>query len=284
MSSPPARLIAVAASLSALAVPASAGAQKAVMSNQQCERSLSQVETAPEEVMTRGALHLCGARGAEALARLVRQAAHRTDDAYWTTLFWATETPLQPVLDAAVDLARDRTAPVSNRIRGLVLLAHQVYGEDVHLMTPGGHFDSLTTADDCRFAASGDGGPLKGQVSVLRQVAKSLSDDRTEPHPLRLAALCIVRHDRPSYQLAEDPGRIRISVACGSDYDIRNDLDHQIILRFDVRGTAAGGNLVVPPHRKIRFDTFAPGTARFFTGDELIAAVPSSPKRCTTEP
>src|SRR6266545_3413856 len=146
MSARPLRRIALAASVAALAAPHPAGAQPAAASNQQCERSLRQVDSAPEEVMTRGALHMCGDRGAAALATLVRRAAHRTDDTYWTTLFWATETPLQPVLDAAADLARDRTAPVPNRIRGLVLLAHQVYGPNVQLMAPGGRIDSLPSA------------------------------------------------------------------------------------------------------------------------------------------
>ena len=284
MTSPSARLFALAASLSALAVPHLAGAQQPVASDQQCERSLRQVETAPEEVMTRGALHLCGERGAAALASLVRRAAQRTDETYWTTLLWATETPLQAVLDAAADLARDRTAPVRTRIRGLVLLAHQIYGPDVHLMAPGGQFDSLESADYCRFTASGDGGPLKGQVAVLEQVAKRLSDDRTEPRALRLAALCIVRLNRPGYQLVEDPSRIHIIAECERRYRVKSDIDHQFMIAWDVVGSTAHGSVVVPANAEKVFFTDALGVARFYTGDELIAVIPSSPKSCATEP
>ena len=56
------------------------------------------------------------------------------------------------------------------------------------------------------------------------------------------------------------------------------------MIRYDVPGTAAHGNIILPANREILVFTDAPGTARFFTADDLIAAVPNSPKRCTVEP
>jgi hypothetical protein len=245
-----------------------------------CERLIHLAAAEPEAALGSRRLHRCGPQGIGTLASLVRQAATRSDSAFLDRLSAATraasEEPNEPVFNAAAELARDNNTRLWSRVLGLRIMVQQVYGRDAHIAFSGG-LDDSAQPEFCRV-----GRRRAPQLSLLRlqQIAKMVSDDRSAPRLVRITALCILREYRPDYQLAEDVRQIRISLVCAQKYSIKNDLDHEIIVRYDVLGTPEHENLVIPANRETTYSTIRPGTARFFVADDLIAAIPSSQQPC----
>ena len=239
-----------------------------------CQHLLRAATAAPKEALSSRYLQNCGPDGVAALANLVRRAATQSDTSYLFELrIAATDVALRPILDAAVDLVSNRSGTLASRTEGLLIVVQQVYGQDAFIA------GLVEPVDECRLLAGGRT-PSKDEMSLLRRLAKRLSDDLTEPKLLRQGGLCITQYYRPGYVLAEDVRQIHIAVKCESYYHIANDLDHQIIVRYEAPRTAAGRGMVVPAHKEII--AYLPFTepVRFFSADELIAEVPSSTRRC----
>lgn len=239
-----------------------------------CERLLKAARAGARQAIVSRELQNCGPDGVAALADIVRRAGAQSDTDYLLDLRLATlEKSARPIFDAAAALVADRGASLPSRVAGLQILVQQLYGPDASLS---GHF--AENADYCRLITRSE--RIGGGANLLFQVGKRLADDRGEAMPLRRGGLCIVRHFRPGYALAEDVSKIHVSVKCESFYRLSNDLDHPIVVRFEVPGTAVHGNLTVPAHGAVLHYLERRGTARFFSADELIAAVPNSEKRC----
>ena len=278
------RLI-LGAVLWALADAHAAGARQAVRADPRCERLLRLVATAPDSALATRDLHACGPTGVAALADLVRGAATRSDGAYLSLLHLAaTESSIRPVLEAAAELAQNRGASVPSRLTGLHILVQQVYGRDSYLSAP----EDLARYElgarvPCGIALRG-GEQVSGGIATLQQIAKHLSDDRSEPTPLRLLGLCIMREYQVGYALAEDVSRIHVTAVCADRYRVKSEIDHPIRFRWEVVGSTAHGRFDLPTRGEVLFFTDRTGITRFYSADELIAAVPSSPKVCTVEP
>lgn len=239
-----------------------------------CERLLGAARVGDREAISSRDLQNCGPDGIAALADLVRRAGAQSDTGYLLDLRLATlERSARPIFDAAAALVADRGASLPSRVAGLQILVQQVYGPDASLS---GNF--AENADYCKLITRSE--RIGGGANLLLDVGKRLADDRGEAMPLRRGGLCIVRHSRPGYALAEDVSKIHVSVKCESFYRLTNDLDHPIVVRFEVPETAVHGNLTVPAHGAVLHDLERRGTARFFSADELIAAVPNSETRC----
>lgn len=272
------RLHASTLSLAGLLITLGVHSSSAQPSRPDCQHLLRAATTAPKEALSSRYLQNCGPDGVAALANLVRRAATQSDTAYLFELrLAATDVALRPILDAAVDLVSNRSATLASRTEGLLIVVEQVYGQDAFIT------GLVEPVDECRLLA-GSRTPTEGEISLLRQLAKRLSDDRTEPSLLRQGGLCITQYYRPGYVLAEDVRQIHVMLKCESYYHIANDLDHQIIVGYRARSAKTTQGIVIPAHKEIVIYLPFREPVRFFSADELIAQVPSSTKRCGEKP
>jgi hypothetical protein len=260
-------------------VAAAAPSARAQAAPSSCAELVRRAAAAPEEALRSRQLHTCGPEGATALAALVRRAATRSDSAYLVDLELATsERPLAPVLDAAIEVLGTRSAPLPSRIEALEIGIRQAYGVDSHLAG-----DFAESPDYCRLL-TGAGEQIAGSRARVREAAKSVADNRAEPAALRYAALCVVRSVRHGYALVDDVSQIRVTVRCESMYRVESALDHQTTVRIETANGKRHTNLSVPARGAAMHYTGVAGTTRFYSGDALIAAVPSSSQRCKAVP
>jgi hypothetical protein len=260
-------------------IAAAAASARAQATPSGCTELIRRAAAAPEEALGSRQLHTCGPEGATALAALVRQAASRSDSAYLFELELATsERPLPPVFDAAIEVLGNRSAPLPSRVEALEIAIRQAYGGDSNLAG-----DFSESPDYCRLR-KGAGEQIAGSGARLQQAAKSIADNRAEPIALRYAALCVVRSVRHDYALVDDVSQIHVTVRCESMYRIESALDHPTTVRIEAAKGKGHTNVKVPARGVVVHYTGVAGMTRFYSGDALIAALPSSSQRCQKVP
>ncbi|HEX2079170.1 MAG TPA: hypothetical protein VHG08_15705 [Longimicrobium sp.] len=173
-------------------------------SRQECEAAAQKAAAAPQSAefhwaLTYGGLARCGDTGAVALARALRQAGAIADSLLLGGVVVQASSSRHPqILQAALDLALDRSAPVPARVAGLQVALRQ---HDGRVALPGSVTQLSATAMGafCRYDylphahyASERTLP-RGHAAAIAAAMRRIADDPAEPRPLRDLAGCVAR-------------------------------------------------------------------------------------------
>jgi len=164
----------------------------------ECEEARNSLESGSRESAPPGVLFNCGESGAVALARALRRERSGTDTQFFLYLFSGIAKVQHPaILDAAVDIARDKTASETARAMSLLVIESQHASGTI--LPPRYEWEARLNGPfpaDCVYGwTSGDYASAYRMPSDyqarIRAVLDTVAQDSTETEHMRNLAVCL---------------------------------------------------------------------------------------------
>jgi hypothetical protein len=233
-----------------------------------CYEVVTRAHTEPDEILHRGELPGCGARGALVLAGLVARSHQVTDTAFLALVVENTLISDRNLFVAARDLAADKRGAPRARLSGFQIIVRQALGP--------GAFVSVSRGDDIANSAQ----PVRCNALVLqvssswnmgvpqdadvkeqiKQLTESIITDPSDAESVKSVATCVRRLFRPAFVTPINPALLHLSYKCDDLFRVHNDAPVSVLVQWSADGSTAHGNIRVPAN-----------------GDEFIAS-PSGAK------
>jgi hypothetical protein len=279
-------------------VGAPAAAQTAPTCRQAAERARSGAATEDELAVLLG----CRSERGPALAEYLRRLARVAHPAALQTPFgYANVLRDRAVFGALHSVARDPGAAAAARVYSILALIYQEAGAtglDYQAVTSVGEDEicSVGKLDDGEQAVV-SGAPLPADHSdQSRALAKALAADASAPSSVRSAGRCLLAATGPG--VGDDvavldtgpvnPDAIQLDYVCGSTFRVRNANPRDVLVDFEVEGTAIRAKLGLPgnPHRgagysEITFAVPQAGTVRLLLNGAVVETATSKKTPCT---
>lgn len=235
----------------------------------------------------------CWPIAADALAAALRQTRASDDPVLLRELAVHAgyfEHPL--ILDAALEVAPDRSATITARAASLLILAAQL-GAALGVNNRG--ISDLLTEPPPAAGLCGPALQFSGQhgrrtdsqplpADARRRVAgvlDPLSIDATEPFHLRRLAQCLQVVARPEVPPQIDVSGVRLTHLCENDFILYNPTPLALLFTLEVEGTTDRFNLQVEAGEHRRFSPDQAGIVRLIYDGRVIQSAANGGRRCS---